>query len=132
MFSFQNCSRVSTFHFSVRQPDLSSALCASVCHKWRCRVCPASVTHLSRWNVPLISTSSRRLSDSRKAGAKCATGGGSEATGSHGFEQLPGCLMEGWTSADHRRRCYHVPTLQERQEQSSCEANGRSLPSCRA
>lgn len=131
MFSFQNCSRVSTFHFWVRQPDLSSALCVSVGHKWRRRVCPASVTHLSRRNVPLISTSSRRLSDSRRAGVKCATGGGSEATGSHGFERLPGCLMEGWTSAERRRRRYHVPTRQERREQSSCEASGHSLPSCR-
>lgn len=27
---------------------------------------------------------------------KCATGGGSEATGSHGFERLPGGLMDEW------------------------------------
>lgn len=94
------------------------------------RVCPASVTHLSRRNVPLISASSRRLSDSSRAGVKWAAGGGAKVTGSHGFERPLGCLMEccGRRHLHH----YHVPTLQEHQEQSSCKATDRSLPSCRA
>lgn len=94
------------------------------------RVCPASVTHLSRRNVPLISASSRRLSDSSSAGVKWAAGGGAEVTGLRGFERPLGCLME-CCGRRHLHR-YHVPTLQEHQEQSSCKVTDRSLPSCRA
>lgn len=118
------------FPLSTSQCDnaICHRLCVLASERSGDDVCPASVKHLSRRNVPLVSTSSRRLSESRRAGVNSAMVGGSEAAGSHG---LVGCQMEGWTSAD-RRRCYRVQTLQERREQSSREVSGHSSPSCRA
>lgn len=97
--------------------------------------CLSGISHTpQRAECPInlhVKPSSERL---QKGGSEVHGGRRQRVTGSHGFERLPGRLMEGWTSSDRRRRrrCYLVPTLQERREQSSCEASDHSLPSCRA
>lgn len=112
VFSVQSRRRVSTFHSSVRQPDLSAAQCASVSQERRCRVCPASVTHLSRRNVPLISTSSRRLSDSREEGRGLGEWSARRAAAarSRGHTGWSGCPGAWWrrAAAIMSRHCGNV------------------------
>lgn len=78
---------------TIQQPDPSPAVAS--CQRWRFCVCPASVTHLSGQNVPLISTTSRRLSDSSWATVKRPAGGGAGVTGSQGLDSVSQLLDGG-------------------------------------